>query len=141
MKGIVAFASPINPFSLPERKRRGAVRLIYINSTPLMMRYHLFSQQENHQKDLILSCFLTTPHYSLQPLHGWTELFPIYQLFPGPHYEGQSRAIMVIFVNLHTCLSIAQAQRNRKGLCREEGTRHRRHIFPRVAMSRGHFKW
>lgn len=65
VKGIVAFASPINPFSLPERKQRGAVRLIYINSTPLMMRYHLFSQQEKHQKDLILSCSSDNP--TLQP--------------------------------------------------------------------------
>lgn len=65
LKGIVAFASPINPFSLPERKQRGATRLIYINSTPLMMRYHLFSQQENHQKDLMLSCSSDSP--TLQP--------------------------------------------------------------------------
>lgn len=65
VKGIVAFASPINPFSLPERKQRGAVWLIYINSTPLMMRYHLFSQQENHQKDLTLSCSSDNP--TLQP--------------------------------------------------------------------------
>lgn len=65
VKGIVAFASPINPFSLPERKRRGDVQLIYINSTPLMMRYHLFPQQENHQKDLTPSCSFDNP--ALQP--------------------------------------------------------------------------
>lgn len=41
------------PFPLPEWKWQRDVWLIYINSTLLMVRYHLSSQREDNQKNLM----------------------------------------------------------------------------------------